>query len=566
MTQSYRVLARKYRPATFSDMVGQDVLVRTLTNAITSGRIAHAFLLTGIRGVGKTTTARIIARALNCIGADEKGGPTPEPCGVCSHCRMIAEDRHVDIVEMDAASHTGVGDMRELIDTVHYLPSSARYKVYIIDEVHMLSTSAFNALLKTLEEPPPHVKFVFATTEIRKIPVTILSRCQRFDLKRVDRETLSAHLRSICAKESIEAEGEALKLVATAAEGSVRDALSLLDQAIAHSLNADGATPVTALLVRDMLGLADRAQSFDLLEPLLKGDMNAALTRLNRLHEAGADPLMLMQDMLELTHFITRMKMVPALADDLTYSQMERERAAAMAAALSIPVLSRCWQMLLKGVQEVRLAPQPLNAAEMLLIRIAHAAQLPLPSELVKHMQQQAAAPSSAIAHGSAPQGGNAGTGGPVNARGNLAMAPALSSAPTAQLQADARPHLTLVELELAEVRNFEEAVALFAKRKEALIFGHLKEHARLVSFTQGRIEVNLDAGVPADMVSKASRLLSQWTGERWVIAASDAIGGASLSEQQQAEYAQRIEQAKAHPLVKDILEQFPGAEITGIK
>ncbi|MDE3061315.1 MAG: DNA polymerase III subunit gamma/tau, partial [Pseudomonadota bacterium] len=368
----YRVLARKYRPATFADLIGQEALVRTLTNAIETGRIAHAFLLTGIRGVGKTTTARIIARALNC-----EQGPTISPCGTCANCTMIAEDRHMDVIEMDAASHTGVGDIRELIDTVRYLPGSARYKVYIIDEVHMLSTSAFNALLKTLEEPPPHVKFIFATTEARKIPVTILSRCQRFDLKRVPLETLATHLANICAKEQVQAEEEALKIMAVAAEGSVRDALSLLDQAITRG-------PITAASVRQMLGSADNTATFRLLETLLVGDIAGALAELRRQYADGADPLLIVQDALEVTHLITRVKVTPAALADVSLSEHDRAAAKAMADKLAMPVLTRLWQMWLKGIGEVRMAPMPLAALEMLLVRIAYAAELPTPAEVIR--------------------------------------------------------------------------------------------------------------------------------------------------------------------------------------
>ncbi|MBY0408183.1 MAG: DNA polymerase III subunit gamma/tau [Rickettsiales bacterium] len=389
----YRVLARKYRPTNFDDLIGQDVLVQTLSNAIKTGRIAHAFLLTGIRGVGKTTTARIIARALNCIGPDGQGGATIAPCGVCPNCKMIAEDRHVDILEMDAASHTGVGDIRELIDTVRYLPTSARYKIYIIDEVHMLSGSAFNALLKTLEEPPPHVKFIFATTEARKIPVTILSRCQRFDLKRIGLEMLAAHLARITEKEGITAEDEALKLIAVAAEGSVRDALSLLDQAIARTLEIDGKTLVTTAAVRTMIGSADKSATFRLLEKLLNSDTPAALEEIQAQYTAGSDPLLMVQDALETTHLITRVKVSPAALEDVSLSESDRTQAKTFAEKLTMPVLTRLWQMLLKGITEVKLAPQPLSALEMLAVRVAYAAQLPTPAEAIK---QGVAAPPQA--------------------------------------------------------------------------------------------------------------------------------------------------------------------------
>ncbi len=383
----YRVLARKYRPVTFAELVGQDALVRTLTNAIKTGRIAHAFVLTGVRGIGKTTTARIIARALNCVGPDGKGGPTIEPCGVCEHCTQIAQDRHVDVIEMDAASRTGVDDIRDLIEGVQYRPVRARYKVYIIDEVHMLSKNAFNALLKTLEEPPEHVKFVFATTELRKVPITVLSRCQRFDLRRLDREQLAQHLSGIAAKENARIAPDAIALLARAADGSVRDGLSLLDRAIAES---DPKAEISAEQVRGMLGLADRGQTLDLFEAVMKGAVAEALALARDLYRAGADPLTLVQDLLEVTHGITRLKLVAEqAAADLSAS--EAARAKPLAEKLSVPVLSRAWQILLKGVSEVQLAPQPMNALEMLLVRLAYVADLPTPGEIVARLESERA-------------------------------------------------------------------------------------------------------------------------------------------------------------------------------
>ena len=375
----YRVLARKYRPQTFAELIGQEAMVRTLANAIASGRVAHAFILTGVRGVGKTTTARIIARALNCIGADGAGGPTVSPCGTCEHCRGIAEDRHVDVIEMDAASRTGVDDIRELTDGMRYRPVSARFKVYIIDEVHMLSKNAFNALLKTLEEPPPDVKFVFATTEIQKVPVTVLSRCQRFSLRRVPIDQLVAHYQSVAVSEGVEIAPGALGLIARAADGSVRDGLSLLDQAIAL---ANGA--VDEGMVRDMLGIADRNLVFDLFETVLKGDAAGALDRMEALYQGGADPLSVIQDLLDLAHFVTRLKLVPDAGSGDPMEAGDRERGRPLAAKLVMPVLARAWQMLLKGIEEVQVAPSAKQAAEMLLVRLAYIADLPVPAELVK--------------------------------------------------------------------------------------------------------------------------------------------------------------------------------------
>ena len=380
--QAYRVLARKYRPQSFPELIGQDAVVRTLSNAIATGRIAHAFILTGVRGVGKTTTARIIARALNCVGSDGAGGPTAAPCGECIHCRSIAEDRHVDVIEMDAASRTGVDDIRELTDGVRYRPVSARYKVYIIDEVHMLSKNAFNALLKTLEEPPPAVVFVFATTEIHKVPVTVLSRCQRFSLRRVPAELLVEHYRRVALAEGIEVEPAALALIARAADGSVRDGLSLLDQAIALCSGA-----VTETAVRDMLGVADRGQVFDLLETVLRGDAATALAQFDRLYQEGADPLLLLQDLLDLAHFLTRLKLAPTAGAGDPILEGDRERARPLADQLSMPALARVWQMLLKGLGEVQEAPSPVQAAEMVLVRLAYVADLPVPAELVRSVQ-----------------------------------------------------------------------------------------------------------------------------------------------------------------------------------
>ena len=376
---AYRVLARKYRPASFAGLIGQDPLVRTLSNAIAMDRLAHAYLLTGVRGVGKTSTARIIARALNCIGEDGTGGPTPDPCGTCDHCVSIAEDRHVDVIEMDAASRTGIDDVRELIESVRYRPVSARYKVYIIDEVHMLSKQAFNALLKTLEEPPPHVKFVFATTEVRRLPVTVLSRCQRFDLRRVDMEVLIEHFSRIAADEGAEVEPAALALIARAADGSVRDGLSVLDQAMAHE-----GTRITEEAVRAMLGLADRTRLFDLFDMLMKGAIKDALDCFSELHDAGAEPQALLQDLLELCHWLTRLKHVPAAADDPAVPEMERTRGRAMAEALTVPSLTQTWQMLLKGLEETSRAARPALAAEMTLVRIAYAADLPSPADALR--------------------------------------------------------------------------------------------------------------------------------------------------------------------------------------
>lgn len=391
--QTYRVLARKYRPRTFAELIGQDAMVRTLTNAIAADRLPHAFILTGVRGVGKTSTARIIARSLNCIGAEGTGGPTIDPCGVCEHCKAIAEDRHVDVLEMDAASRTGVNDIRELIEGVRYRPVNARYKVYIIDEVHMLSTSAFNALLKTLEEPPEHVKFIFATTETRKVPVTVLSRCQRFDLRRVETAVLVGHFAAVSKQENATVSDGALGLIARAADGSVRDGLSLLDQAIAH---AGG--EVTEAVVRDMLGLADGGRVYDLYEAAMKGAVPEALDIFTELYDAGADPAVILQDLLQVTHWLTRVKLSPEVADGQGIPEIDRVRGKALAEPLALPVLGRTWQLLLKGLDEVRMSPSASQAAEMVLIRLSYMADLPSPADVIRKLQatDTGAAPAQA--------------------------------------------------------------------------------------------------------------------------------------------------------------------------
>ena len=541
----YRVLARKYRPATFDHLIGQEVLVQTLSNAIKTGRIAHAFLLTGIRGVGKTTTARIIALALNCVGPDGNGGATISPCGVCSNCTMILEGRHMDVLEMDAASHTGVDDVRELIDSVRYLPTSARYKIYIIDEVHMLSNSAFNALLKTLEEPPPHVKFIFATTEARKIPVTILSRCQRFDLKRVSQEALAAHLANISKQESIEAEDEALTLIAVAAEGSVRDSLSLLDQAIARSTQESG--KITTAAVRQMIGAADNTATFRLLETLFQGNVADALMEVRKQYEGGSDPLMMVQDALQVTHLVTRVKVAPLALNDVTISEHERTAAKQMADKLSMPVITRLWQMLLKGITEVRMAPTPLAALEMLMVRIAYAAQLPTPADAIRLAQDSP--PARPIVN-PAPAAKEPVASAPV------AREPVTKEEPVVSAPAPVAP---------AQVDSFEAAVALFVQNREPLKHTQLVHEVRLVSFAQGTIELQLNTNLPRDFTVQIANALTKWTNQPWKVIASQEQGNPSLHEVEIARKEKQLQNASAHPLVSSVLEQFPGAKLTGV-
>jgi DNA polymerase-3 subunit gamma/tau len=539
----YRVLARKYRPVDFTTLIGQEAMVRTLRNAIATGRIAHAFMLTGVRGVGKTTTARIIARALNCIGADGKGGPTVDPCGVCENCKSITEDRHVDVIEMDAASRTGIDDVRELIEGVRYRPVSARYKVYIIDEVHMLSEKAFNALLKTLEEPPPHVKFVFATTEIRKVPVTVLSRCQRFDLKRVPLEVLVGHFAGIAAKEKVEISPEAMTLIARAADGSVRDGLSLLDQAIAH-----GGGVVDAAQVRDMLGLADRSKVLDLFEKTLRGDAKAVVAALGEMHDAGADPVVILQDLLELTHWVTRLKVTPEAGT--TAADSERAQGLAMAQKLSMASLTRAWTLLMKGLQETLSAPSPVRAAEMALIRLCYAADLPSPSDALKALQNGAAAPvamTGAPAAAPSPRGGGGATA--------LATQP-VNAVAAAQPSAAAMP----------APKSFTDVVALLETRREGRLVHHLMHHVHEVRCEPGLIEFRPEPQAPPDLAARLGTLLSQWTGRRWLASVSSDAGKPTLAAQKAANADTLRAAAEHHPVVQAIMKTFPGAKLEAVR
>ena len=552
---AYRVLARKYRPARFADLIGQEALVRTLTNAIRQKRLHHAYVLTGVRGVGKTTTARIIARALNCTGPDGKGEATPEPCGVCEHCRAIAEDRHVDVIEMDAASRTGIDDIRELIDGVRYKPMSARYKVYIVDEVHMLSKQAFNGLLKTLEEPPEHVIFVFATTEIRKVPITVLSRCQRFDLRRVDADVLMPHLARIAADENARLAPDALALLARAADGSVRDGLSLLDQAIG-TFGGDG--EVSAENVRTMLGLADRTQIFDLFEAAMGGKAAQALDLLSTAIRAGADPLVVVQDLLELVHWVTRVKLVPDVADDAAVPEAERVRGRAAAENLSMGALTRAWQLLLKAVGEARDAPNPGQAVEMALVRLCYAADLPPPADIVRQLQDGGAVAASAprpsgSAASPSPRGGG-------RASASAAMAAEMRAEPAPQQAPRAAPQAML------DPRSFDEVVQLFLDKREAVLHANLLGSVHLVRFEPGRLELRLGDHTPRDLPNKVQKLLSEWTGRHWAVSVSRETGAPTLTEQAKSKEEERRSDARNHPLVRAVFEAFPQAEIVAVR
>ncbi len=528
---AYRVLARKYRSLTFNEMIGQDALVRTLRNAFAMNRIAHAFMLTGVRGVGKTTTARILARALNCTGPDGNGGPTPDPCGVCDNCIAILADRHPDVVEMDAASNTGIDDVREIIEATRFRPLSARIKVFIIDEVHMLSKAAFNALLKTLEEPPPHIKFVLATTEIRKVPITVLSRCQRFDLRRVAVDVLAAHFTSIAEKEQIAIAPGAIEHIARAADGSVRDGLSLLDQAIARG--AEDGAEISAAMVADMLGLADRGFVFDLMDAVVAGDAAQALQFADDAYERGADPGVLLADLLGLAHLLMRMKTVPSLATSSSLPEVERTRGVALAQVLSVPLLARFWQMLLKGLQEVETAPDKRAGAEMILIRLCFVADVPPPGELLKKIGEN---PGAAI--GGAPSSGPGGGGARAVAGGG------------AMLQAAPRG------------LTFQDVVGLAAQKRDVMLYAHLRQSAHLVRFAPPVIELRMEAAAPRDTVQKLAVMLEAETGKRWTIALSNLPGEPTIDEAEGVATAKAKDEALAHPLVQAILMAFPGARV----
>ena len=539
--KAYQVLARKYRPATFADLIGQEAMVRTLKNAFAADRIAHAFVMTGVRGVGKTTTARIIAKGLNCVGPDGLGGPTTEPCGVCEPCVAIAEGRHVDVMEMDAASRTGVGDIREIIDSVHYRAASARYKIYIIDEVHMLSTNAFNALLKTLEEPPAHVKFIFATTEIRKVPVTVLSRCQRFDLKRIEPEVMMAHLGRIAVLEGADLAPDAMALITRAAEGSVRDAMSLMDQAIAH-----GAGQTSAAMVRAMLGLADRGRVLDLFDMVMKGEAAAALTELSGQYADGADPMAVLRDLAEITHWISVIKITPEAADDPTTPPDERARGLEMATALTMRSLSRMWQMLLKAIEEVGLAPNAMMAAEMAIIRLTHVADLPDPEKLVRRLTT-----GPGPVAGGAPAGGGA-----VHTPMAPMRGPVMNSSGQALAIAPGAPMLV----------SFDSVLDLIRERRDMNLLIEVEAGVRLVRYTPGRIEFEQADGARSDLAARLGQALQGWTGQRWGVSVVSGGGAPTVAEVRGAGRRAEVAEAQENPLVRAVMAAFPGAKLAEIR
>jgi DNA polymerase III subunit gamma/tau len=542
----YRVLARKYRPIRFEDLVGQEPMVRTLANSFAAGRIHQAYILTGVRGVGKTTTARILARAFNYSLPGKIDQPSIDMPELGVHCQAIMESRHVDVIEMDAASHTGIDDVREIIENARYRPVSARTKIYIIDEVHMLSKQAFNGLLKTLEEPPEHVKFLFATTEVEKVPITVRSRCIRFDLRRIESGPMIAHLRKICAAEGVAAEPEALALIARVAEGSVRDALSLLDQAIAHG----GRAGVAAQAVRDMLGLSDRGEVIALFERVMKGEIAEALELARSLHQAGADVADILIELAEFCHFVTRAKIAPSAADDPAISEIERERGREFADRLTLGVLTRAWQILLKGVEDVRDSPRPLASAEMALIRLAYASDLPAPEEALRRLSQASDGPRHAPPL--PPVGGGS------RASMRLAAADPAPSEPASPLLSPpaAGPRLA----------SFEDAVALARAKRDIQLVESLEREVRLARFEQGSIAFTPVEGAPSGLAQRLARRLQEWTGERWMVALVAGSTAPTLREAAEARDAERASGAASHPLVRKVLDRFKGARIVDVR
>ena len=551
-TTKYQVLARKYRPETFSDLIGQEAMVRTLKNAFDADRIAQAFMMTGIRGVGKTTTARIIAKGMNCIGLEGDSGPTTSPCGQCEHCVAISEGRHVDVFEMDAASRTGVDDIREIIDSVHYRAASARFKIYIIDEVHMLSNNAFNALLKTLEEPPEHVKFIFATTEIRKVPVTVLSRCQRFDLRRIEPEEMIKMLQNLAKLENASISNEALALITRASEGSARDAQSLLDQAISH-----GAGETSVDQVRAMLGLADRGRVLDLFEFIMRGQAKEALNELGSQYSDGADPIGIIRDLAEVTHWVSIIKITPDAADDPTVSPDEKTRGQAFSQSLSMRILTRTWQLLLKALEEISSAPNPMMAAEMAVIRITHVSDLPSPEELVKKL-------TSTQSESEGVKKGNPGKSISNTTSSNFKPTQQTETRPIKN-EGNTALALDTETLDL-QYPTFESVLEIIRKFRDMKLLIDVENSVRLSSYVPGRIEFTPTENAPKDLAQRLGQLLQNWTGFRWAITVVGNCSGETIQEQRNAKDATLKREAKLHPFVKTVFDNFPKASIIEIK
>lgn len=527
--KQYVVLARKYRPQNFEDLLGQDALVQTLTNAIQNNRLHHAYILTGIRGVGKTTTARLIARALNCIGVDGKGGPTIHPCGECDNCKAIAAGRHMDVMELDAASHTGVDDIRELLDSVRYAPTNARYKVYIIDEVHMLSKGAFNALLKTLEEPPSHVKFIFATTEIRKVPVTILSRCQRFDLQRISVETLVQLFTKILNSEQIKADEEALSIIAKAADGSARDGLSLLDQSIVL-----GNGSVTTEIVKKMLGLADRSQTLALFEHLIKGEMETVLQTVADQYTNGATPMIILQDLINITHDMAKVKIVPELLSSTSLSEVEKNTFSTLSASCSLAVLSKIWQMLIKGITELNLAPSAVEALEMVLLRVAYSASMPTPYEILNEVKKKSEINSSVVSQ------------------------PSSQSHP---VEVEKKNNI-IVPSAFSVFNTVEDLLYYLETSKKALIEYSIKNDVCIQSFSDGHISMIIAPNVHQDFILNLHKMLTETTGKKWEIDIVKGEMGQTIADKEKSVVEATKKNVAEYPLVKKILEEFKGAKI----
>ena len=546
---SYKVLARKYRPETFKDLVGQAAMVQTLKNAFEADRIAQAFILTGIRGTGKTTTARIIAKGLNCIGLDQKGGPTVEPCGKCSNCTAIIEGNHVDVLEMDAASRTGVDDIREIIESIYYKASSGRFRVYIIDEVHMLSNNAFNALLKTLEEPPKHVKFIFATTEIRKVPVTVLSRCQRFDLRRIEPEEMIALLQRIAKSEGANVSEDAFRMITRASEGSARDATSLLDQAISH-----GGGGSDAKHVRDMLGIADRGRVLDLFKMIMQGDAAAALTELNSQYSDGADPIVVLKDLAEITHWISVSKITPDMNEDPTITPDERTRGIELSKTLSMRALTRMWQMLVKSLGEITIAPSPIMAAEMIIIRLTHAADLPPTDELIKTIESKLRPDRNEkkIENPQKPLDTSSANNELAKAKhnnySNLKIATAVDE-----------------EVGIFNYIKFDHVLELIKQKRDAKLLIDIESGLRLVSYRPGYIEFTPTDLAPANLAQRLSNRLKEWTGIRWAVSVVQDGEAQTIVEKKKRIAIELETEAYAHPLVKEALVQFPAARIVNV-
>ena len=544
------VLARKYRPQVFADLIGQEALVKTITNAIATNRLAHAYMLTGIRGVGKTSSARIIAKGLNCVGADGQGGMTPNPCGKCRHCLDIAADSHIDVIEIDAASNTGVDNVREIIEGAKYNPVSARFKIYIIDEVHMLSKAAFNALLKTLEEPPARIKFIFATTEIRKVPITILSRCQRFDLRRLDEELLSEHLAKITASEGAKAEDEALHLIARAGDGSVRDSLSLLDQAITQ-FNGD----IKTADIRDMLGLADRTGLFDLYEAIMSGRVADALNLLDNQYNQGADPLVITQDMMDLTHWLTRVKIMPELANDLTVPETERVRGKKMAEVLSMASLTSVWQMLLKGILEVKGADNALKALEMLVVRLAYAADLPSPAQMIEDIKKNSNAidirPTPTVLAGQAMPAVQSPAPQMPSPMGfqEIPMSVDIVSTPTPTVS----------------IKSIADMAKLARDKREMLLAFSIENHVRPIEITDGKLVCSFTDSAPNKLSFDLTKFLTTHTGINWVVETKLEGGEKTQSEVKEEKKNQQLAELKQHPVVGAVLNAFRGSKIEKI-